>query len=201
LLKADLHVHTRFSQDSSISPKTLVELLSAHPSIKAVAVTDHNTVDGCRRTRELAAAYSDILIIPGVEITTPLGDLIVLGVEALPPRPWSVENVLEFAKANGGVTVVAHPFREYGMGYLARNYSVDAIEVLNGCAPANVNRLAEGLAREMNLPGVAGSDAHNVDELWTVCTEIEAPPSTERVLDALRKGLVSVSSLSRSIRF
>jgi histidinol phosphatase-like PHP family hydrolase len=34
--------------------------------------------------------------------------------------------------------------------------------------------MAENLAKEMGLPGVAGSDAHNVDELWTAYTEVQA---------------------------
>ena len=78
----------------------------------------------------MASAYPDILIIPGVEISTPQGDMLVLGTEELPPKPWTPEIVVDYAKSIDGVSIVAHPFREYGMGDLARNYKVDAIEVL-----------------------------------------------------------------------
>ena len=56
-------------------------MLSAHSYIKVAAVTDHDSVRGCKATVELASAYPDILIIPGVEISTPNGDMLVLGTE------------------------------------------------------------------------------------------------------------------------
>jgi predicted metal-dependent phosphoesterase TrpH len=201
VVRADLHIHTKYSQDSSINPKTLVNQLFAHESIKAVAVTDHNNMDGYDKVWEMAKPFKDILIVPGVEITTPVGDLLVLGVTGLPPKPWNVECIIDFAKKNGGVVIAAHPYREYGLGSLAKNYEVDAIEVLNGGTPSHLNKLAENLAREMNAPGVAGTDAHNVDELWTVYTEVQASLEVDEVLRSIKKGLVKACSCSRSIPF
>ena len=199
---ADLHIHTNYSFDATIHPKTLVERLYAHPFIRAAAVTDHNTVEGYYKVRELARAYQDILIIPGVEIATTEGDLIVLGVEELPPKPWTVRDIIDFARQNGGLVVVAHPYRAYGLGDSAQKYPVDAIEVLNGASPPNVNKLAENLAKTMNLPGVAGSDAHSVEELWTAYTEVQAALDVDEVLRAIKSGLVRVaSSTGRSIHF
>lgn len=201
MIRADLHIHTKYSQDSSINPKTLVDQLFAHASVKAVAVTDHNNLDGYDKVRELAKPFKDVLIIPGVEIPTPEGDLLVLGVVELPPQPWNVRNVIDFARRNDGVVVAAHPYREYGLGNLAKNYDVDALEVLNGGTPPHLNRLAENLAREMKCPGVAGTDAHNTDELWTVYTEIQASLDVDEVLRSIKKGLVKACSCSRSIHF
>ena len=113
---ADLHIHTVYSSDSLIQPKTLVDMLSAHNFIKVAAVTDHDSVRGVKATVELAKAYPDILIIPGVEISTVHGDALVLGTDELPPKPWSPECVVDYAKSIGAITSVAHPFREYGMG-------------------------------------------------------------------------------------
>ena len=166
-------------------------MLSAHSFIKVAAVTDHDSVRGCKATVELASAYPDILIIPGVEISTQHGDLLVLGTEELPPKPWSPEAVVDYAKSIGAVTVVAHPFREYGMRDLARNYKFDAVEVLNGGSSAAENKEAKALARSMGLPGTAGSDAHQVSELFSVNTKIDASLSVESVLKAIKKGSVS----------
>ena len=201
MIQADLHVHTKYSSDSSINPKTLVEQLYSHPTIKAVAITDHDNIEGYFKVLELASAYEDVLIIPGVEITTPEGDLIVLGIVELPPKPWNVKDVIDFSKERGGVVIVAHPYREYGLGSLAKNYPVDAIEVLNGTTRSNLNKLAENLAREMGLPGVAGSDAHNIEDLWSVYTDIEASLNIDEILKAIRKGFVKASSALRSIHF
>ena len=201
MIRADLHIHTTYSDDSTVTPKALVEKLVAHNFVKAAAVTDHDTVNGLNETRKLAAAYPDILIIPGVEISTPEGDLLVLGAEENPPRPWTVENVVNFARDNDYVSVVAHPYREYGMGDLARNYKVDAIEVINGESTPHANKQAQELAKTMKLPGVAGSDAHSPSEPLTVYTEVQAGLNVDEILRAIKKGLVSAHSTARSIHF
>ena len=201
MIRADLHIHTTYSDDSTVTPKALVERLVAHSSIKVAAVTDHDTINGLSETRKLALTYPDILIIPGVEISTAEGDILVLGTERIPPQPWTVENVLDFANDNNYVSVVAHPYREYGMGDLARNYKFDAIEVINGESTPNANNLAHKLAKTMKLPGVAGSDAHNLSEPLTVYTEIQAALNVDEILNAIKKGLVSAHSKERSIHF
>lgn len=172
----------------------------AHPYIKAAAITDHDTLKGYYKTRELASAYQDILIIPGVEVRVTEGDLIILGILELPPKPWTVESVVDFAKESGGLAIVAHPYRVYGLGDLAMRYGFDAVEVLNGLSSPQLNKLAEGLAKTMNLPGVAGSDAHKVDELWTAYTEVQASFNVDEILKAIKNGFVKVPGTGRLIR-
>jgi predicted metal-dependent phosphoesterase TrpH len=198
---ADLHIHTVYSSDSLIQPKTLVDKLTAHNYIKAAAVTDHDSVRGCKATMELASAYPDILIIPGVEITTPKGDMLVLGTKQLPPKPWEPENIADYAKSIGGVSIIAHPFRLYGMGDFARNVKVDAIEVLNGGSSTSANNQAKELAKSMGLPGTAGSDAHQLSELFAVNCKIDAGLNLEEVLHSIRKGSISAQMTTNTIRF
>jgi predicted metal-dependent phosphoesterase TrpH len=201
MIRVDLHIHTTYSPDASISPKTIVDQLYTHPFIKAAAITDHNTVEGYNKVQELASAYEDILIIPGVEVSTANGDLIVLGIAELPPKPWTPKNVIDFAKEKEALTIAAHPYRAFGLGDLARKCDVDAIEVLNGASLPNVNKLAENLAKEMHLPGVAGSDAHQASDLWTVYTEVQASLDVDDILKAIKKGLVRVASTGTSTCF
>lgn len=201
MIRVDLHVHTTYSFDASTSPKTLVEQLYAHPFIKAVAITDHNTIDGYHKVKEIASAYDDILIIPGVEISAIGGDIILLGVAKLPPKPWTVENITDFARKEEALTIAAHPYRAYGLGDLTRKYKVDAIEVLNGTSQTQINKLAEHLAKEMGLPGVAGSDAHHIDELWSVYTEVQASADIDEILKGIKNGLVRPVSAGKSIHF
>ncbi|MCW3995034.1 MAG: PHP domain-containing protein [Candidatus Bathyarchaeota archaeon] len=194
MIQADLHIHTIYSADSLIQPKTLIDMLSAHSYIKVAAITDHDSVRGCRATVELAKAYPDILIIPGVEISTTQGDMIVLGTYELPPKPWTPQAVADFAKTIGGVSIVAHPYRLYGMHDYARNVKVDAIEVLNGGSTKEANQEAKMLAKSMGLPGTAGSDAHQVSELLSVFTQIDADLNVDSVLSAIRRGAVSAKA-------
>ena len=201
MIQADLHIHTVYSPDSVVQPKTLVDQLVAHSFIKVAAVTDHDSVRGCKATVELASAYPDILIIPGVEISTPQGDMVILGTDELPPRPWTPEVVVDYAKSIDAVSIVAHPYREYGMGDLARNYKIDAIEVLNGGSSAAANSQAKELAKSMGLPGTAGSDAHQMSELFSVYNQIDASLEIASVLKAIKKGFVSAQSGRGSIHF
>ena len=198
---ADLHIHTVYSSDSVIQPKTLVDQLVAHSFIKVAAITDHDSVRGCKTTVALASAYPDILIIPGVEISTPHGDMVILGTEELPPRPWTPEAIVDYANSVCAVSVVAHPYREYGMGDLAENYRVDAIEILNGGSTAGENSQAKELAKRLGLPGTAGSDAHRVSDLFSFYSKVDASLDIEEVLKAIRKGSVSVQASTGSIRF
>jgi predicted metal-dependent phosphoesterase TrpH len=176
-------------------------MLAAHSFIKVAAVTDHDSVRGCRATVELASVYPDILVIPSVEISTDLGDVVVLGAYELPPKPWTPEVVADFAKSIGGVSIVAHPFRTYGMGERARDYKVDAIEVLNGGSSQTANDEAKELAKSLGLPGTAGSDAHQVSELFSVYNKVEASLDVDSVLKAVRKGSVSAQVNRGSIHF
>jgi len=68
-MSADLHLHTHFS-DGTYSPEELAGHARFH-RFRAVALTDHDTIDGCSR---MAAACEEqgIEFIPGVEITTEL---------------------------------------------------------------------------------------------------------------------------------
>jgi predicted metal-dependent phosphoesterase TrpH len=205
-LYSDFHLHTVYSPDSLVQPKTLVDMLHAHDYIKVAAVTDHDSVRANKPTIELAKAYPDVLIIPGCEISTvedgvPTGDMLVLGTFELPPKPWTPEAVADFARSIDGVSIVAHPFRTYGMGERARGLKVDAIEVLNGGTSKEGNTKAIVFAKELGLPGTAGSDAHQVSELFAVCNQVEASMNVDSVLSMIKKGLVTARLPTASLRY
>jgi len=67
----DLHVHTNFS-DSSLSPQEVVSLAQSQ-DIAAVAITDHDCIDGIVPATD-AAKNNGVEIIPGVELTAEIGD-------------------------------------------------------------------------------------------------------------------------------
>lgn len=76
--RADLHLHTNQS-DGVFSPDELVTRAS-RLNLAAVAITDHDTVEGIPRGLEAAGKYG-VEVIPGIELSTNLdnGDLHILG--------------------------------------------------------------------------------------------------------------------------
>lgn len=63
----DLHLHTTAS-DGSFSPRQVVEEAN-NLGFKAIAITDHDTVDGLAVGRKAAETYG-IELVPGVELNT-----------------------------------------------------------------------------------------------------------------------------------
>ncbi len=63
---ADLHLHTSFS-DGTYSPEELVAQAQRH-GLAAIALTDHDSVEGCARAARACQA-ADIEFIPGTELT------------------------------------------------------------------------------------------------------------------------------------
>jgi hypothetical protein len=186
----DLHVHTVYSGDSSITPKRLVDVLHAHSFLKTVAVTDHNTLEGYHQVSKLAIVYEDILILPGIEASTPNGDIIVIGTEERPQYRMTPEKVIEFAQERNAIAIIPHPYRTLtGLGDYARRLKPTAIEVYNPNATPEQNKTALELAREMNLPQVAVSDAHAIEELGKGYTKVNAEQNIDEILIAIKNGL------------
>ena len=197
MIRIDLHLHTRFSGDSVISPKQVVDALHAHPTVKGVAITDHDTLEGYFQVRKLATTYEDLVIIPGVEVSTKQGDIILLGTEEKPAYMSQLESVTDYAKERTALIVIPHPYRVQGIGGAAEATLADAVEVINPSATSQENKLAEKLAKARNMPGVAGSDGHRPDQMWAAYTEIYAEPNVDSVLKAIKNGRVKAIQTKR----
>ncbi|MEM2915685.1 MAG: PHP domain-containing protein [Candidatus Bathyarchaeia archaeon] len=194
MIRIDLHVHTIYSGDSTIHPKFLVDQLYAHPFIKGIAITDHDTLNGYVQVKKFAKPYEDIIVVPGIEVTTLHGHITVLGVEETAPHVNTIEGVVDFAKKHDGLVVVPHPYRVMGIGDLAKRINIDVVEALNPRSTHLENKLAEELAHAKNVPCVAGTDAHHSQDLWRVFNEVDANLDQNEVLESIKKGKVRIVS-------
>jgi len=68
---ADLHLHSQFS-DGTFAPEEIAAHAKRH-DLRAIALTDHDTVEGCERTAAACAAAS-IEFITGTELTAEHND-------------------------------------------------------------------------------------------------------------------------------
>jgi 3',5'-nucleoside bisphosphate phosphatase len=68
----DLHIHSTAS-DGKLTPPEIVKM-AADKSLKVIALTDHDSVEGIVPALAAAKAYPALTFIPGVEISTDLAD-------------------------------------------------------------------------------------------------------------------------------
>jgi 3',5'-nucleoside bisphosphate phosphatase len=68
---ADLHLHTNYS-DGTYTPEELAAH-AARQGLSAIALTDHDTVEGCARAAAACAAVG-LEFIAGSELTAEIGE-------------------------------------------------------------------------------------------------------------------------------
>ena len=107
---AELHAHTSAS-DGVPSPDALVHRAD-ELGLDVLAVTDHDTIDGALRARDVAAASNArVEVIVGMEITTRRQDHVVgLFLEHPVPIFRSLVETVAAIHAQDGLAIVAHPF-------------------------------------------------------------------------------------------
>ncbi|MBC7085227.1 MAG: PHP domain-containing protein [Methanomethylovorans sp.] len=192
-MKLDLHVHTRFSKDSNADIDALIYYAKKN-GLDGFAVCDHDVIEGGPFTVQRASELgSDLLIIPGVEITTSEGHLLALGInESIAPGLSPAETIKQ-ARAQNAVVILPHPFKitSHGIGYV-EGLDVDAVEVLNSrCLTDGPNNKARKTATLLGLAQVGGSDCHVPEMIGMSYTEIDVKErSLSAVLDAIREGKV-----------
>jgi predicted ATPase len=76
-VRADLHVHTRpDGGTATASPQDYIRA-AVEAGVSVMAITDHNSVDAAPGVME-AARDTDVLVLPGIEITTHGGHLLAI---------------------------------------------------------------------------------------------------------------------------
>ena len=194
-LKFDLHIHTSFSTDSNNSIERIVQRAKIM-GMDGIAITDHDIVKGAFIAKEYVEEKSiDLIIIPGIEVSTLKGHLIVLGVEKeIPPR-LTLEETIKIARKQGNLIIVPHPFHplRHGIGDF-RGLDIDAVEIFNSrYITGYSNKKAEKLAGRMGYPSVAGSDAHMAEAVGFGVTEVEADPNLDSIFTGIKKGRTKLS--------
>jgi predicted metal-dependent phosphoesterase TrpH len=196
----DLHNHTRWSFDCSMDPAKVVRLAKAR-GIDAIAITDHDEIDGAREAQR--AAGGDILVILGEEIDTRAGDVLGLFLK----EKIATDDPLEAIRAihdQGGLAILAHPFTKTKSvedrvaraldgceGFNARHSTVPAME---GTEPEP--RIAS-FAKEYDLSLTAGSDAHFYRELARARTIVSAS-TLDEAKEQIRRGNTVLSGRKSS---
>lgn len=198
-MRFDLHVHSNYS-DGHDDVKTILKAARKR-GLNGIAITDHDSLGGSRAARRVIKDLNfDMIIIPGAEVTTSRGHLLVLGVNEIPKRGLTPEETTEAAHALGGITVVPHPYHPFRHA-IGRIPFCDAVEVYNSKHLFGIaNARARMGAKRRRLPMVAGSDSHFAATVGLGVTRIEAEDAIGAI-EAIRRGQTKIEGRRTPPRF
>ena len=192
-VRLDMHTHSEYSPDSR-TPLRAQALALATAGIDVACATDHNTIEGALRLREMA---DGVRVIVGEEVSSRDGEIIGLFLEKPIPRDLSAEETIARIHDQGGIVSIPHPFSRNRLYHLRRDAlervasQIDCLEVFNAReAFAADNRRAEAYAKERNIAGAVGSDAHRVSEIGRAWIEVDDFNGADGFVAALRGGTV-----------
>ena len=181
-LKFDFHIHSKYSFDSILSPKRILKR-AKKVGLSGIAITDHGTIKGGVQTYKINKNPLFTVII-GCEVNTEVGDIVGMFLNDEIRSRQSME-VIDEIHNQEGIVVLPHPFKSHNLNEELIK-SVDLIEGINGRTSFEKNLMAQDLARNYNLPTIAGSDAHFGLEIGDVETVIN-----DCDVDEIKKSLFS----------
>ncbi|HXX59178.1 MAG TPA: PHP domain-containing protein [Dehalococcoidales bacterium] len=203
MLKADFHIHTKFSMDCHNELEEISRRCQ-QLGLNCIAVCDHDATEGAMRLKEMAP----FKVIVAEEVLTPAGEVMGIFLKERIASGLSVERAIDAIRAQGGLVCIPHPFD--GFRGLRISYdeferivpNVDIIEVFNArCRLESFNKHAREFAEKHHLAGSAGSDAHSIAEIGNVIVEMPDFDTPEGFLKSLQLGKISGKRSSPMVHF
>ena len=205
VLLIDLHTHTYpASDDSFVGADDLVDE-AKRAGLDGICLTDHDYFWDPQDIRSLGQRH-DFLVLPGSEITTEEGHVLVFGLDRYVFGMHKAPFLHRLATQQGAVMAAAHPYRRRQLVALAHRpeelaHAIDqtcqetlfsfchAIEVVNGRGSRLENDFSHAICERLGLGGVAGSDSHRPEHLGTACTRFHHRISSiEDLVQELKAG-------------
>ena len=188
----DFHTHTVYSKDCLTQPKKLIA--SCHrKNIDRVIVTDHNTISGALRAKELDSQR----VIIGEEILSTDGEILASFVSEEIPAGLPAMTVIQRLREQGAFISVSHPFDVHRRGHwqiqdlIAILPYIDAIETFNArCMLPRYNFQAQKFAQKHQLLGTYGSDTHSALEIGRGALLLPRFDNADELREVLKSAVV-----------
>src|SRR5882724_7761276 len=196
-LRADLHIHTREAEPFITYSARDVIARAAREGYRVLSISNHDTLTF---SDELAAYARDhgIVLIPGVEATVEGRHVLVYNADVAPDKLRTFADLRRY-RTPEWLIVAPHPF--FPASYCLREKLwqeielFDAIEFSHFYTPRlDFNRAAVKLARAVGLPLIGTSDSHLDEQFGTTFSLVNAEPTIESVVSAIKAGHVSIVS-------
>lgn len=192
MLKADLHIHTKYSSDCNTPLEKIIKRC-LEIGINCIAVADHGTAKGALEMQNLAP----FKVVVAEEILTPYGEIMGMFLKETIPSGLSVEQTISQIRTQGGLVCVPHPFDIFRPSALDSGIieeiagQIDIVEVFNSRAPLpQTSTKAQIFADKYGIAKSAGSDAHTLGEIGNAYVEMPEFDGRDDFLQALRAGKV-----------
>lgn len=198
-LKVDLHTHTREDPKDNITYHAS-ELIARASSLRfdAIAITNHNRVTLNSELKDQASKFN-LTLIPGAEITCEGKHVLILNPPFDPVGKKLTWSDLKEMRTDDSLVVAPHPyfpgFKSLFQLLDEYHYLFDAIEFsafYNNFFNPNVRAIEA--SQKYGKPLIACSDTHNLWQLGTSYTLVEAEPSSEAIIKAIKKDRIKIWS-------
>lgn len=203
LLKADLHIHTKYSMDCDTSLEKIIARCQKL-GINCIAIADHGTIEGALRMQEIAP----FPVIVAEEILTPDGEIMGVFLKDGIPSGSSVRETIARIKEQDALVCLPHPFDTLRRLRLSESEmetlvsDIDIIEVFNARSPfAWPTQKAQEFADKHSLAKSAGSDAHSTFEIGNTYVEMPEFEGKDGYLQALKAGTITGKKSNPFVHF
>jgi predicted metal-dependent phosphoesterase TrpH len=175
----DFHIHTKYSYDSWMEPKTIVAY-AKKKGLNVIALTDHGTIKGALYAKKVEKKYN-VQIVVGAEIATDIGDIIGLNLsKEITCRSW--REIIDEIHSQNGIVVLPHPYRGHKGNINEIAKEVDMIEIWNGRSTMEENKQAMNIASLLRKNITVGSDAHLYSEIGNAKIKVNSKLDGQEII-------------------
>jgi predicted metal-dependent phosphoesterase TrpH len=203
VLKADFHIHTKYSMDCHNELEDIVKRCQKL-GLTCIAIADHDAVEGGLELQKIAP----FKVIVAEEVQTYNGEVMGMFLKKRIASGIPIEKAIAAIKEQGGLVNIPHPFDPMrGLRLNADEFEklapqIDLVEVFNARVPTTqTNIKAANFAKEHNLPGTAGSDSHSIVEMGSVAVTMNDFSTPAEFLVALRTATIEGKRASPFVHF
>ncbi len=198
-LKVDLHIHTREDPKDNITYNAF-ELIARAASLgfDAIAITNHNRITLNSELKDEASKLN-LILIPGTEVNCEGRHVLVLNPPFNPSQRKLTWFDLEAMRTDDSLIIAPHPyfpgFKSLFQLLDKYNHLFDAIEFsafYNNFFNPNIKAIEA--SQKYSKPLIASSDAHNLWQLGTSFTLVEAERSGKDIIQAIKKNRIKICS-------
>lgn len=195
-MKIDMHVHTsKYSSCAHMTPKEMATAALAN-GLDGVAITEHDYLWSVDEIFELQKCFSKLKIFRGAEISTAQGHVLVYGISSIKElyTGISLGELVKYVHQHNGFAVIAHPCR-YSDIIPEEIFTtgIDGLEVRSNNVLVYMKDAIQLIQSRLNIPGIAGSDAHRAEDFGMFATDFYDYLETEQeIISAIKSNLYKI---------